>query len=94
MYIFGGWNGTDTLDELYTYSFLSNYWYQERSVTGSKPPSRYRHASTVIGSSMFIFGGVDKNQTRYDDLFEFNFERREWRSIETYGNIPTPRTFH
>ena len=27
MYVFGGWNGADTLDELYAYSFISNYWY-------------------------------------------------------------------
>jgi Kelch motif len=60
MYVFGGWNGADTLDELCTYSFLSNYWYQERIQSGPKPASRYRHASVVIGSSMFIFGGVDK----------------------------------
>lgn len=79
MYIFGGWNGAETLDELFAYSFLSNYWYQERIVSGIKPPCRYRHASTVIGCSMYIFGGVDKNQTRYDDLYEFNFERREWK---------------
>ncbi len=41
MYIFGGWNGTDTLDELYTYSFLSNFWSNERIFSGNKPPSRF-----------------------------------------------------
>ena len=63
-------------------------------MSGIKPPSRYRHASACIGGSMFIFGGVDKNQIRYDDLYEYRYDRREWRAIETYGNIPTPRTFH
>ena len=43
---------------------------------------------------MFIFGGVDKSQHRYDDLYEFNFEKREWRHIEATGDTPTPRTFH
>jgi hypothetical protein len=60
MYIFGGWNGTDTLDELYTYSYISNFWYEEKLVSGTRPPSRYRHASTIIGNSMYICGGVDK----------------------------------
>jgi hypothetical protein len=24
---------------------------------------------------MFVFGGVDKSQRRYDDLYEFHFEK-------------------
>ena len=48
MYIFGGWNGSDTLDELYTYSFISNIFYAERLVSGMHPPARYRHSSTII----------------------------------------------
>ena len=47
-YIFGGWNGSDTLDELYTYSFISNIFYAERLVSGMHPPARYRHSSTII----------------------------------------------
>ena len=34
MYVFGGWNGVDTLDELFTYSFSSNLWYEERLTSG------------------------------------------------------------
>lgn len=91
-YIFGGWDGFKTLDELYTYSFASNYWYLER--VRSRPPSRYRHSSTLIGCSIFIFGGVDAKMTRYNDLYEFNCETREWKSIETAGITPSARTFH
>lgn len=31
---------------------------------------------------------------RYNDLFEFNCESKEWKFIETAGNTPTSRTFH
>jgi len=92
MYVFGGWDGFKTLDELYTYSFASNYWYLEK--VRNKPPSRYRHSSTLIGSSVFIFGGVDANMIRYNDLYEYNCETREWKFIETAGNTPSARTFH
>lgn len=92
MYVFGGWDGFKTLDELYTYSFASNYWYLER--VRCKPPSRYRHSSTLVGYSILIFGGVDANMTRYNDLFEFNCETREWKFIETAGSAPSARTFH
>jgi hypothetical protein len=43
---------------------VSNIWYEERLVSGSKPLPRYRHTSTVVGKTLFIFGGVDKNQRR------------------------------
>ena len=93
MFVFGGWDGNDTINSITTYSFVSNYWYEE-VVLSIKPTARYRHASTIIGNSMFIFGGVDKNSTRFDDLLEYNFDKREWKIIETGGQVPTPRTFH
>ncbi|CAD8066764.1 unnamed protein product [Paramecium sonneborni] len=92
MYLFGGWDGFKTLDELYTYSFASNYWYLEK--VRNKPPSRYRHSSTIIGYSIYIFGGVDAAMTRFNDLYEYNCELKEWKFIETAGNTPSARTFH
>ena len=58
------------------------------------PRGRYRHASTKVGGSIFIFGGVDKNQVRFSDFYEFAIEKREWRSIYVTGQIPSSRTFH
>ena len=43
---------------------------------------------------MFIFGGVTDTQQRFNDLFQFEFEKREWTLIDTTGCIPTARTFH
>jgi N-acetylneuraminic acid mutarotase len=94
LYVFGGWNGYETLDDLYQYSFISNFWYLEKISYGVKPPSRYRHASTTIGESMFIFGGINTRQTKFNDLYEYHFPKREWKMVDTYGSTPSPRTFH
>lgn len=94
LYIFGGWNGYETLEDLYQYSFISNFWYLEKVFHGVKPPPRYRHASTIIGDSMFIFGGINTRQNKFNDLYEYSFPKREWRLIETNGYQPSPRTFH
>jgi hypothetical protein len=37
---------------------------------------------------------VDAAMTRYNDLYEFNCELKEWKFIETAGNTPSARTFH
>jgi leucine-zipper-like transcriptional regulator 1 len=85
LYVFAGWNGHETLDDLYQYSLSSNFWYLEKPKYGQKPMSRYRHSSSVIGNSMFVFGGINTQSRKFNDLFEYNFLRREWRLIEAYG---------
>ncbi|CAD7960621.1 unnamed protein product [Amoebophrya sp. A120] len=95
MYVFGGWNGHDTLDDLSEFSTTTGTWYHIPG-RGNVPTSRYRHSAIVYGCCMFLFGGVDKQQNRYNDLYEFNFDSRNWSRINTSGEIarPTPRTFH
>ena len=55
---------------------------------------RYRHSAVLSGNSMFTFGGVDKAQNRFADLFEFDMVERTWSEVMTTGEPPTPRTFH
>jgi len=94
MYVFGGWDGHETLDDLYQYSFLVGNWNEIRHVVGTRPNPRYRHSCVAYNGSLFIFGGVDKNQFRYNDLHEFCIKEREWLRKNTTGKIPTSRTFH
>jgi N-acetylneuraminic acid mutarotase len=67
MIIFGGWDGRDTLDDLHQYDFDRNVWSTIES-TGRSPPHRYRHTAVIYGDSMFVFGGVDKAHSRFNDL--------------------------
>lgn len=94
MYVFGGWDGHDTLDDLYQYSFTSKLWYELRRSQGIRPNPRYRHSCVIFESSLFIFGGVDKSQTRFSDLLEYNIEKRNWLKKHVTGKIPSSRTFH
>ena len=94
MFLFGGWDGTKCLNDLYQYSFLTNIWYELKGTLGEKPLPRYRHEGIVYKNSFYVFGGVNENQNRFNDLFQFVFDRKEWRKIAVNGCIPTPRTFH
>lgn len=99
MYIFGGWDGHDTLQELLEYNISSNMWMQLPS-RGTAPRARYRHTAVVCGDGMFTFGGVDKSQYRFPDLHEYNFTHRTWSQVTTAAgpsaglSVPSARTFH
>ncbi|KAM3138304.1 hypothetical protein pb186bvf_009580 [Paramecium bursaria] len=94
MFIFGGWDGINCLDDLYEYSYVSNIMYEIRRYSGCKPKPRYRHECLVYNDDMYVFGGVDYQQIRYNDLHQYNFRKRQWSKITTTGVIPSARTFH
>ncbi|CCI47192.1 unnamed protein product [Albugo candida] len=81
--VFGGWDGHNTLDNLYEFNFKTQLWKMLEAV-GSIPPHRYRHSAVVFDDNMFVFGGVDKSQVRYNDLQRYNlaFIRKNYRSME------------
>lgn len=43
---------------------------------------------------MYIFGGIDQNQERFNDINQFNFDSQTWTRIVTSVNSPSQRTFH
>jgi N-acetylneuraminic acid mutarotase len=94
MFVIGGWNGHDTMDDVYQYSFLSNLWFEVRRIKGVRPKPRYRHSAVEYKKSIIIFGGVDTNQQRFNDLYSFNIEQRSWQAHSVTGHIPQSRTFH
>ncbi|DAZ98425.1 TPA: hypothetical protein N0F65_000139 [Lagenidium giganteum] len=65
--VFGGWDGRDTLNDLHEYNFETKEW-KRLETSGISPPHRYRHTAVIHGDSMFVFGGVDKSHSRFNDL--------------------------
>jgi N-acetylneuraminic acid mutarotase len=60
----------------------------------AKPCNRYRHSCVVQGGAMVVFGGVDKDHKRFNDLHRFNFDSLTWQLVSVAGQTPTARTFH
>ena len=58
MYVFGGWDGNITLNDLNVFDMDTHVWMQLINVNG-QIKGRYRHAATATEKSMFIFGGID-----------------------------------
>jgi N-acetylneuraminic acid mutarotase len=93
MYVFGGWDGTETLNHLNAFDLKKNVWLQFSGMKGSIK-GRYRHSACATQSSMYIFGGIDQNQERFNDINQFNFDSQTWTRIVTSVNSPSQRTFH
>lgn len=43
---------------------------------------------------MYIHGGIDQQQERFNDIYEFVFDTKTWTRIITFGTAPSKRTFH
>ena len=88
MFVIGGWNGHDTMDDIYQYSFPSKLWFEIRRLKGVRPRPRYRHCAVALKNTIFIFGGVDTSQKRFNDLYSYELETRKWQEIDAKGQIP------
>lgn len=72
----------------------SNLWLEIRRIKGVRPKPRYRHSAVAYQGTIFIFGGVDTQQQRFNDIFSYETDNRKWQEIETLGLPPKERTFH
>jgi N-acetylneuraminic acid mutarotase len=92
MLIFGGWDGNQTLSDILEYNLVSNQWDQVEAKGTIK--GRYRHSAASNDKAMYVFGGIDQQQERFNDIHEFMFGTSTWSRVITIGNTPSKRTFH
>jgi N-acetylneuraminic acid mutarotase len=63
---------------------------------------RSQHASTIVGDTVYIFGGIihfcdtlvtlpGKSPNFSNDITQYNITKNEWVTIETNGKKPTGR---
>ena len=93
MFIFGGFIHPNTLNDLWEFNTPQSRW--EKIEAGGQPPSdRYRHSSVVIDRYLIIYGGINANRVRFNEVSCFDIMRRTWFNLETTGSIPCARSFH
>ena len=93
MYIFGGWDGQMTLNDLSIFDLNLHIWLQPKHITGSIE-GRYRHTSCATQQAMYVFGGINLALKRFNDIHEYNFESQTWTRRISLDISPTSRTFH
>ena len=66
------------------YVFDEKRWHY-LEVLGDSAPSRRAGSSIVCNrNKLTIFGGKDEEGNRLNDVWQYDFESREWRSIDRF----------
>jgi len=61
--------------------------FQKIDAKGDKPEARGECAMAVIGKYAYLFGGTRQGKS-FDDFYQLDTEKWEWKKIETTGNKP------
>jgi len=92
MYVFGGYDGARSLNDLFRFDLASSQWSQVR-VTGQPPSPRGGHTAVVYGDTLYAFGGKS-GRSPFNDLCSFEFERGSWEHVQVGNTAPAPRCAH
>ena len=68
---FGGYDGTDNLNDTWSFYISTRKWI-ELQCTGSIPSPRTSHAAVLIDNVMYVYGGGTVGGTILGGLFAFN----------------------
>lgn len=92
LYVFGGWNGSRMINDLYILNVGTLRW-SKAAYSGEVPTPRAGHSAVVMGSNLVVFGGGDG--TNYlNDLYFLDLETMVWKQGYTSGTTPCARSRH
>lgn len=90
--LWGGFDGSRWLNDMYVFDFASNTW-SEIQASGTLPSVRSCPAWAKDGSSFYIQGGYDGVE-RKSDFFACDLATYTWTEMPCLGTPPSPRYFH
>ncbi|KIV82768.1 hypothetical protein PV11_04848 [Exophiala sideris] len=93
LYLFGGTNGTQWFNDVWTYNPATNSWTQQDCI-GYIPAPREGHSAALVNDVMYIFGGRTEEGTDLGDLAAFRITSKRWYTFQNMGPSPSPRSGH
>jgi len=100
LYLFGGEHTarTPVPSILHVLDMNSSQLKWKTEEVGGNPPSpRFGHAQATIGDCIYVFGGragTQIDELLMNDLHKFDTKTRTWTTVDTRGDLPSPRSFH
>lgn len=104
VYLFGGYNGTAWLNDLWVFDIDTQMWEciqessdiisEDSAALGSstrKPSRRFGYVSVVHNDKFVLFGGFDGSKW-LNDMYEFDFKTKTWTEINARGTLPSVRS--
>ncbi|KAH8090031.1 galactose oxidase [Aureococcus anophagefferens] len=94
MLCFGGYDGSNRVNDCWEFDFGKRSWSLVVPASGSPPTPRDRHVAVVWGSSFYVFAGFD-GTSRVNDFHEFSFGSSSWAPVRALSGLaPSPRHSH
>lgn len=96
LYLFGGENipRVPVDEELHSFDLKESKWTIEKT-KGDLPLKRLAHSMVSVGKNLYLYGGRLQNENDdLKDLFSYNTETKEWKSLTTKGDSPFSRSYH
>jgi N-acetylneuraminic acid mutarotase len=90
--LWGGFDGSRWLSDMYVFDFASKEWKQIIQ-TGKLPSPRSCPAWAKDDTHVYIQGGYDGVE-RKDDFFACDMSSYTWTQMPSLGTTPSPRYFH
>ena len=90
---FGGTDGLQWFNDVWTYDPRSNSWTQLDCI-GYIPQPREGHSAALVNDVMYIFGGRTQDGNDLGDLAAFRITSRRWYTFQKMGQSPSPRSGH
>eukprot|EP01124_Arcella_intermedia_P024296 TRINITY_DN4049_c0_g1_i1.p1 TRINITY_DN4049_c0_g1~~TRINITY_DN4049_c0_g1_i1.p1 ORF type:complete len:705 (+),score=121.63 TRINITY_DN4049_c0_g1_i1:171-2285(+) len=92
LFIYGGWDGSRMLGDMFILHPDSMTW-SIPITTGPEPPARAGHSCTAVGTKLLLWGGGDG--TDYlNDLHVLDTETMAWCKAYSAGTPPSARSRH
>jgi len=79
-------------NDLWVYSIENEEWKKIES-TALQPIPRSGHSACLLGSDMYVFGGLTDDNKRLNDLWICHLSNFQWEEIKT-DNSPKARSYH
>jgi len=83
LYIFGGWDGSKRLNDLYVFSLKSFIW-SEVDVVGESPAARAGMELCNVNNKLFLFGGSGPHAFCFNDLYAFDPKTNTWEHCNNF----------
>lgn len=93
MYVFGGWDGQNFLNDLHVLDLNTFVWSRITPTTSDLPRKRNAFTAVVYDDAMYVFGGYD-GKFRMNDLHRFDFQAQRWSEVQPHSQPPEIRCYH
>jgi len=94
MFILGGEGANNWTNDLHILN-LDNWEWRRPETSGTVPSPKKRHSAVLVNNSLYIWGGwCQESFGHLQTLDILNLENFEWRRVEQFGSVPSPRAGH